>query len=70
MRCFTFALVYLKGRYINQISGQMEYLFRFWPVFWQKKDLSRKDIGQMILFSIDMSKQKRVFSFFQNMDTT
>lgn len=75
MRCFTFALlvcvlermVHQSNQWTNGVSLSVGF---GWFFFGKNGPQHRKDIGQMILFSIDMSKQKRVFSFFQNMDTT
>ena len=65
--CVLERMVHQSNQWTNGVSLSVGF---GWFFFGKNGPQHRKDIGQMILFSIDMSKQKRVFSFFQNMDTT
>ena len=65
--CVLERMVHQSNQWTNGVSLSLDF---GWGFFGKNGPQHRKDIGQMILFSIDMSKQKRVFSFFQNMDTT
>ena len=69
MRCFTFTLlvcvlermVHQSNQWTNGVSLSVGF---GWFFFGKNGPQHRKDIGQMILFSIDMSKQKKGFFIF------